>query len=127
VRLADFRGRSTLLLFWDPDCSFCRELLPALRAWESEPSPDGPRLLVISTGVTRADAAPGLRAPVLYDPEASVMSSFAAGGTPIAVLVDVAGLIASDQLMGGPAVLAGLRPEPSYRFAQRGQLVPHRD
>jgi len=37
VELAAFLGRKTLLLFWNPGCGFCQQMLNDLRAWESDP------------------------------------------------------------------------------------------
>ena len=36
VELAAPRPSGAVVLFWNPDCGFCRELHPALRAWEEE-------------------------------------------------------------------------------------------
>jgi hypothetical protein len=33
--LDDFRGRPTLLLFWNPSCGFCQRLLNDLTTWET--------------------------------------------------------------------------------------------
>src|SRR5215216_1831461 len=35
VDLADFRGEETLVLFWNPGCGFCQQMLPDLKEWES--------------------------------------------------------------------------------------------
>ena len=48
----------------------------------------------------------GLRSPVLVEsPGMSVGRQFVAGGTPMAVLVDAEGKIASELAAGAPAVL----------------------
>jgi hypothetical protein len=47
-----------------------------------------------------------LRAPVLLDQGSGVMSAFGANGTPMAVLGDAHGRVASEVAAGAPAVLA---------------------
>ena len=107
VTLSDFRGSSTLVLFWRPGCGFCQRMLPDLVAWE-EGSPDGAlRLLVVSSESVESNQAMGLRSRVVLDQAGmSVGSQFGATGTPMAVLVDAEGKIASELAAGAPAVLA---------------------
>jgi thiol-disulfide isomerase/thioredoxin len=33
VKLTDFLGTRTLVLFWSPTCGFCRKILPDVKAW----------------------------------------------------------------------------------------------
>jgi peroxiredoxin/uncharacterized membrane protein YphA (DoxX/SURF4 family) len=110
VRLSDFRGSTTLVLFWRPSCGFCQRMLEDLKAWETH-SPEGaPRLLVVSTDSVADNQAMGLRSSVVLDQEGlSVGRLFGATGTPMAVLVDAEGKIASELAAGAPAVLAQLR------------------
>jgi methylamine dehydrogenase accessory protein MauD len=106
VDLADFRGSPTLVVFWNPGCGFCRQLLPELKVWEVNPPPEAPHLLVVSAGTVEANQAQGFRAPVVLDDGFLVGRSFGTSGTPSAVLVDGEGKIASVLAVGGPAVLA---------------------
>ena len=106
VSLADFRGDPTLALFWNPGCGFCQRMLDDLKAWEMKPSRGAPRLLVVSTGSVEKNKAMGLRSPVLLDQGFSVGNTFGANGTPMAVLVDAEGNIASEVAAGAPDVLA---------------------
>lgn len=107
VSLADFRGERTLVLFWRPSCGFCQRMLPDLQAWEAEEHPDAPRLLVISTDSVEANHKMGLRAPVLLDPDGmGIGRRFGATGTPMGVLVDAEGKIASELAVGAQAVFA---------------------
>jgi peroxiredoxin len=105
ITLADFRGRSTLLLFWNPGCGFCQRMLDDLKAWEARPR-GAPQLLVVSTGTVEANQAMGLRAPIVLDQGFSAGRQFGATGTPMAVLIDAQGRIASEVAAGAPAVLA---------------------
>jgi peroxiredoxin/uncharacterized membrane protein YphA (DoxX/SURF4 family) len=106
VNLTDFRGRKTLVLFWNPGCGFCQRMLDDLKAWEAKPLKGAPKLLVVSTGTLEANKAMGLRSPVLLDEGFNSGSKFGANGTPMAVLVDEKGKIASEVTAGAPAVLA---------------------
>ena len=105
VELADFKGEATLVLFWNPGCGFCRQMLPGMKEWESE-APDGaPRLVVISAGTEEANRQMGLASPVLLDQNFATGRAFGASGTPSAVLVDAEGRVASEVAVGSPAVL----------------------
>ncbi|MFN8521483.1 MAG: TlpA family protein disulfide reductase [Chloroflexota bacterium] len=111
--LAEFAGFETLVIFWNPDCGFCREMLPDLKALDDAPVPGSPRLLVVSNGSVEANRALDLRSPVLIDQGSRIAQAYDAGGTPMAVLVDSDLRIASDVAIGAPQVLAlaGRRPD----------------
>jgi len=106
INLADFRGSQTLVLFWNPGCGFCQQMLEDLKAREAESLMEAPKLLVVSTGTLEANLAMGLRSPVVLDQDFTIGRKFGANGTPMAVLVDAQGNIASDLAAGAPAVLA---------------------
>jgi hypothetical protein len=93
------------VLFWNLDCGFCQQMLPDLRAWEAGRSAEAPELLVVSNGSAEANRALALRSHVLLDEKFSVGPSFGAHGTPMAVLVDADGRVASEVAAGAPAVL----------------------
>ncbi len=115
VDLSSFKGSQTLVLFWNPDCGFCQQMLPDLKAWEAARPPQAPKLLVVSTGTIEQNRALGLRAPVVLDHNLEVGLAFGASGTPMAVLVDAEGRIASPVAAGATAVLAlaGGQTEPN--------------
>ena len=126
VNLAAFRGKKTLVLFWNPGCGFCQQMLDDLKAWEADPPEGAPRLLVVSTGAAAENRALGLRSTVVLDQNSSVGSAFGANGTPMGVLVDEEGKIASEMAAGAPAVLAlaGVAPDPANNGSGGGQAVP---
>lgn len=93
-----------MLLFWNPRCGFCQQLLPELIAWEQDRPPDAPELLVISTGDAAANTAERFASPVFLDAASSAMAAFGAGGTPMAVAVDAAGRVSSPLGTGAPGV-----------------------
>ncbi len=105
LELADFRGRETLVLFWNPGCGFCQRMLGDLKEWEADPPEGSPELLVVSAGTEEANEAMGLSSPVVLDQDFSTGRAFGASGTPSAVLVDPEGKIASELAVGASAIL----------------------
>jgi peroxiredoxin len=106
VELAkNFKGEETLLVFWNPGCGFCQQMLSDLREWEQNPPEEAPKLLVVSAGTEEANREQGLSSTVVLDQNFSVGRAFGASGTPSAVLVDAEGKVASDIPVGAPAVL----------------------
>ena len=76
------------------------------RSWETSARNGAPKLLVVSTDGVADNKAMELRSPVVLDKAGmSVGSKFGAGGTPMAVLIDAEGKIASELAAGAPAVL----------------------
>jgi thiol-disulfide isomerase/thioredoxin len=105
VVLADFKGRETLVLFWNPACGFCSRMLPDLKEWEADRAAGAPELLVISTGTEEANRSMGLRSTVALDQAFLGGAAFGVQGTPSAVLVDAEGKIASPVAVGAQAIL----------------------
>lgn len=105
VSLADLRGRDTLLLFWNPDCGFCRSMHEDILSWEADADGVGPQLVVVSSGDAEATREEGFSSTVLLDEEYTAGTAFSANGTPMAVLVDAEGRIASGVVAGADAVL----------------------
>jgi peroxiredoxin len=105
VELADFRGEETLVLFWNPGCGFCQQMLPDLKEWEATSPEDAPRLVVVSAGSEEANKQMGLDSPVLLDQNFATGRAFGASGTPSGVLVDAEGKVASEVAVGSPAVM----------------------
>ncbi len=106
VSLASLRGRDTLLLFWNPDCGFCRSMHDDVLAWESSANGVGPRLVVVSSGDPASTRAEGFESLVLLDEDFAAGAAFSANGTPMAVLVDAEGRVASPVVAGAEAALA---------------------
>jgi peroxiredoxin len=130
--LAEYRGHPVLLIFFNPACGFCRELLPKISALPqaapgAEPVRDGgrqslveiPRLLIISTGGVDANRQlfedHKVACMVLLQNVSEVISTYLANGTPGGYLVDSEGNIASELAVGADALLAlasGQRSQP---------------
>jgi peroxiredoxin len=106
VDVADLRGRRTLILFWNPACGFCQQMLEDVKAWERRPQRDGPELLIVSAGSAAENRKQGFTSRLLLDPDFAASQVFNSGGTPSAVLIDADGRVASDVAMGAPEVLA---------------------
>jgi peroxiredoxin len=111
--LDTLRGERRLVLFWNPGCGFCQRMLDDLKAWEAHPPAGAPRLLVISTGTVEANRALDLRSPIVLDQGLAMGRAFGAGGTPMAMLVDAEGKIASNLAVGASAVLALAGGDPA--------------
>lgn len=104
VDLADYRSRETVILFWNPGCGYCQQMLSDLRAWEERRPARAPAVLVVSSGAPEAIKAQGLASIVLHDPNFSTGAAFGVNGTPMAVRIDAAGAVASTPVAGADAV-----------------------
>jgi thiol-disulfide isomerase/thioredoxin len=113
VRPAHFRGRDVVLLFWGPRCSFCREMLPDLEAWESHRPEGAPDLLLVLPSPPGSHQRVSSGSTVVIDQDGAAARALHAELTPSAVLIDAAGNIASQPTLGAVPVLQllGVRPE----------------
>ena len=93
------------MLFWNPGCGFCQQMLPDLKQWEENRPEGAPKLLLVSAGSEEVNREMGLGSPVVLDQGFSVGRAFGAGGTPSAMLIDEEGKIASEVAVGASAVL----------------------
>lgn len=120
--LADFRGQSLLLIFFNPGCGFCREMVPRLAALERSRKSEGehsPVTLAATNGhplpliITRGDmeqnrqffAEHPVEHPVLVQQKTEVSDAYAAKGTPGGYLIDAEGKIASELALGAERLL----------------------
>ena len=104
--LAHRLGRATVVLFWNPGCSYCQRLLPDLQAWAALHPVAAADLVLVSTPDREANRGSGLPGPILLDDGFATGRAFGAGGTPTAVLVDATGRMGAAPAVGGEAVLA---------------------
>jgi len=105
VDFSQLRSRPTLLLFWNPRCGFCTQLIEDLKAWEANPPKNAPRLIIVSAEPIDETLASGFHAAIAADPDFSIGRAFGAAGTPSALLITSDGKIGSEVMPGGPAVL----------------------
>ena len=110
VTLGQFRGKTSVVLFWNPGCGYCQQMLNDLKAWESRAPVGRPQLIIVSTGSAADNRAQGLRSPIVLDAEFAVATKFGATGTPSAVRVDAEGFVSSEVAVGAVAVFALLGP-----------------
>ena len=106
VQLREKTGRRLLLLFWNPGCGYCAQMLDRLKRWEGSRDELSPELVLISTGTVQANRDMGLSSDILLDQGFNVGPLYGASGTPSAILVDEHGKIASQVSVGASAVFA---------------------
>ena len=73
-----------------------------MRDWDAEP--DGPRMIVVTSGPVALNRDAGLRAPMIQDDEGVLKRTFGVLGTPAAVLIDGDGRVATDVARGTTGV-----------------------
>jgi thioredoxin-related protein/uncharacterized membrane protein YphA (DoxX/SURF4 family) len=102
-----FIGRKTLLLYWSPNCGFCKEMLEELRKWEENRKPYDPALILLSaSNELEKNNNLKLRSPILIDEKREVANMFGMKGTPSAVLIDENARIISQIAIGAEQIWA---------------------
>jgi peroxiredoxin len=108
LSLSSFRGRPVLLVFSDPNCKPCDELLPRLEQIHSK-SKDL-RVLMIGRGDPEANRNKvkklGLTFPVVLQRSWEISRAYGMFATPIGYLVDEDGVVVEDVAVGGNRILA---------------------
>jgi peroxiredoxin len=115
--LSQWHGSPIVLVFFDPQCSFCGLMAPRLAGAIRDRKHDQPVPVILTTG----EAASNRRVlgdgsidyPVLLQEGAEVAALFRAQVTPSAYLIDTDGHIASSLAMGADDVLALIQALPS--------------
>jgi peroxiredoxin len=109
VSLAEQRGRRVLLVFSDPDCGPCEELLPELARLDRDHRSDGLSVVMISRGGReenrRKAEAFGLEFPVALQSGWKLSKKYGIFATPVAFLVDEEGVIERDVARGRSEIL----------------------
>ncbi len=105
VSLKDYRGRKVLLVFSDPECGPCGKIAPELERIHQANT--GISVLMISRGhpeVNRSKAAEQrLTFPIVLQRHWEISRLYGMFATPVAYVIDEAGVIASDVAIGvGP-------------------------
>ena len=106
VPLIDPMFPRTLVLFWNPACGYCTQMLPDLRKWETSRPVDGLKVLVVSRGSREVNVAMGLQSQIVLDQGFEVGRTFGVPGTPSAVILNEQGKIISPVKVGQPAIFA---------------------
>jgi peroxiredoxin len=105
--LEDLRGRRVLLVFSSPQCGPCNTLAPELQKFHlDEPEVE---VVMISKGEPKENRAKikahGLTFPVVLQQQWEISRRYAMFATPIAYLIDEAGVIEQDVAVGTDAIL----------------------
>ena len=116
--LAQYAGQPLLLVFFNPACGFCREMMPKLagmRRSEARGQKSKVGLLIVTAGDAEKNRPlfdeHQLDCPVLLQEGTEVADAYQANGTPSGYLVSVGGKIASELAMGGEALMELLTDE----------------
>jgi peroxiredoxin len=107
LSLEQFRGRPVLLVFSDPQCGPCSQLMPHLEQFHRRTGEV--QVLMISRGepeANRAKAAEhGLTFPILLQKQWEISRAYGMFATPIAYLLDEEGETIADVAVGVEAIL----------------------
>jgi thiol-disulfide isomerase/thioredoxin len=109
----DLLGGRTLLVNWNPDCSYCDKIAPDLAAAHHRLEEAGVGLVLVSSGDAARNAAlvaeHGLRGTVLLREEGAQLPAFRGLGTPASYVIDETGHTVGAIAYGAGDVLAMLR------------------
>jgi peroxiredoxin len=109
VSLAEFRAQKVLLTFFNPDCGFCRDMVPDLLSLSPGGSDGRPVTVVVSMGTAERNRELFKNSPlssrVLLQDGREVAAQYQVGGTPMAYLIDQDGKIASPLAVGAQELL----------------------
>jgi thiol-disulfide isomerase/thioredoxin/uncharacterized membrane protein YphA (DoxX/SURF4 family) len=105
VNSAEFNGNGTMVVFWNPACGFCQEMLPQLKNWEQSSSQNAPRLVLVSTGSSETNRAMGLRSTILTDDGFNIGRQYGASGTPSGLLIGADGKVAAELVVGEQGIM----------------------
>jgi peroxiredoxin len=113
MTLSQWRGKKVLLIFFNPGCAFCIQMLPELSALTPNADKGSPVPLIISTGDVeenrRIFEQAGVSHPVLLQEGAEVATLYRVLGTPMGYIVDERGQTATELITGAEDLLGLLR------------------
>jgi peroxiredoxin len=113
LSLSEYRGRDVLLVFSDPSCGPCEQLMPKLE--QQYRARRGVQVLMVSRGdleANRAKAAQhGLTFPILLQQQWEISREYGKFATPIGYLIDEDGIIAKEVAISIEPILS-LLSEP---------------
>lgn len=103
------RGKPLMLLFGDPACALCNDLLPQVGVWQRAHHAAVTLVLVVrgDAAENRAKTAAFGLTTVLLQDGAGIFEAFGVQGTPSAVWVEADGTLGS-AVVGGPRAIAEL-------------------
>jgi peroxiredoxin len=128
-KLADLKGRSVLVVFFNPGCGFCKEMGPALAELPPEGGDGRPVPLIVTTGSVEDNRKffeeHKVRCRVWIQKEGEVLAKYRGYGTPSSYLIAADGTIAAPRVVGGPEALALAAPGQPQRnghAARKGKV-----
>jgi peroxiredoxin len=117
LSLDELRGRRVLLVFSSPHCGPCNTLAPQLEGFHREHSE--PEVVMVSRGEPGDNRAKvkehPLTFPVLLQQQWEISRQYAMFATPVAYLIDEAGVIAAEVAVGVDSILSLMSKERSRR------------
>ncbi len=137
LSLEDFHGRRVLLVFSSPHCGPCNALAPILEKFHraqqnatlshpvsgagNGPSPTAVQVLMLGKGEAAENRAKvkehGLTFPIVLQQQWEISRLYAMFATPVAYLIDAAGVISTDVAVGTDAI-SGLMVRAESQFPQ---------
>jgi len=119
VALDDYRGRRLLIVFSDPECGPCEQLLPELAAWHERALESGLEFVMVSRGDAdenrRKSEVHGVAFPVGLQRGWRLSKEYGIFATPVGFLIDGEGVITRAVAKGPDAILALLKAEIGAR------------
>jgi peroxiredoxin len=123
MRLSQWQGERLLLIFFHPDCSFCRGFLERLAGLLKDGGKPAITLLFVSRGNAEKNRRIleeyGIEFPMLLQEDAEVSSLFSVPGTPAGYLVDENRTTVGEILVGAEQLLAALSTTGAPRAAKK--------
>src|SRR5262249_41655796 len=117
-------------IFFDPACSYCRQILPDVARLDPDPKDGRPMPLVVSTGAAaenrRLMEQHGVRVPVLLQERDEGAQLYRGTGTPMGYLIDEQCVTTSPLAVGGQTLLE-LANAPSQMAPTGGPVAPSRN
>ncbi len=108
ISLDSYRGKRVLLVFSDPQCAPCNDLLPKIE--QLHRGPDDLQVLMIGRGEREENLEKvrklGLTFPVVLQKGWEISRAYGMFATPIGYLVGEDGVLLEDVAVGGKAILA---------------------
>jgi peroxiredoxin len=108
-KLTEFRGKDLLLIFFNPQCSFCTKMAADLAALPISGDGGSAIPIVVTTGDAEQNRALverfGIRCLVLLQEHMEVAAKYRAPGTPMGYRIDGEGRIASNLTVGAEPLL----------------------
>lgn len=105
-KLSDFLGKRILLIFFNPGCGYCQQMVPQLASLSAEKATP----LIVTTGnpddTRKLFQKHGIGWTALVQEQMQTASQYEAAGTPMGYLIDKYGRIASPMAVGADALLA---------------------